>query len=427
MSQLPSPPPHHSLLTEGIQRLPVKDQPVITEVEVRGSSPNPKAEHPGTTLTCHEEVASEVAVNDIGWAEPRIPPTRGYRRYPHARASSDDVKHLTTRQKWGYADPEIIPLKQVITCKPDKTIVHKGFGRYNVKKEVVVVEERFGCFPPISNVPYECLNRSRTVVPGLESRLYGAEMIKHIIQTQSERDWALQNVYDEELTKEKSKALGELVADQIDWTRRLYNATENGASPPAGPAIVLWRKDFEKTIDDAVADGLLPFEICDKCGQRHIPWGNPVTLQDRDTCFSMLPAWFPAKNYDKPWDAFKSIINEVVRYSEIEQGRIRDPDRLDWDKQFHEPTREWRAVGRYGGWWKCRSGKLAGEEDIPIMEKECKLCHRAPTREEEKRTERRRKQAAQKVEIHKFIEKHIAEQMRRDREFVEARIRNWRP
>lgn len=83
--------------------------------------------------------------------------------------------------------------------------------------------------------------------------------------------------------------------------------------------------------------------------------------------------WFPADKISNPWDAFTGLMNEYVRLDEISQGysHRQNPDRKEWDLQFHEPHDKWKQVGRKGGWWKCRDGPNAQP-----VEQDCRLCHR---------------------------------------------------
>jgi hypothetical protein len=50
---------------------------------------------------------------------------------------------LTVRQKWGYADPEIIPLKPNFSRMSEHTTIHKGFGRFMLEREPANFEEDY--------------------------------------------------------------------------------------------------------------------------------------------------------------------------------------------------------------------------------------------------------------------------------------------
>ncbi len=111
---------------------------------------------------------------------------------------------------------------------------------------------------------------------------------------------------------------------------------------------------------------------CKKCGETHILPGSTTDLGFRDPCGALLPDWFPAEDYEKPWDVFMGMNNEIKRYEDIEKGCERIPK--DWDKEYHEEHKKWRAIGhRTGGWWKCRSGPEA-----TYAENNCTKCHVQP-------------------------------------------------
>lgn len=62
----------------------------------------------------------------------------------------------------------------------------------------------------------------------------------------------------------------------------------------------------------------------------------------------------------------------MVYLTELTQGYNHkpNPDAPVWDLEFHDYSKKWRALGRRGGWWKCRDG-----EDATDVERECELCH----------------------------------------------------
>jgi hypothetical protein len=131
---------------------------------------------------------------------------------------------------------------------------------------------------------------------------------------------------------------------------------------------VFSQDDFIKYIDKNEPE----LEYCRKCKTKHIPPGAPITLEDRDTCGSYLPEWFPADHYDKPWRVFKRLVDDMVYLDELSQGYTHkpNPDEPAWDLQFHEYSSKWRALGKRGGWWKCRNG-----EDATEVERDCHICH----------------------------------------------------
>jgi len=136
------------------------------------------------------------------------------------------------------------------------------------------------------------------------------------------------------------------------------------------------QEDFIQQIDNDKHD----FEFCKKCKTAHIPPGPPITLEDRDTCGSYLPEWLPAEDYEKPWKQFKKMINDMVYLTELTQGYNHklNPDAPAWNLQFHDYSKKWRALGRRGGWWKCRDGEHATDE-----ERDCQLCNNEKEREKD--------------------------------------------
>jgi hypothetical protein len=362
----------------------------------RNSAPHVTQDIIQTTIAVHEIHSSPALINvppqpQVG-PQLFLPPKA--RRAPHG---------------WDHQKQPPVP---VFSCFSENTVVHKGFGRYLLEKEPVTFEERTRAFPPLPNAAYEQLKNNilRSSPPRFTPTLDGAAFVKEYLLEKRAED---EKAHEEELFKRKSPTLGELAAQKIDWQRALHNGGELGQSVPADTTNTTWRKDFVTAIDNAKSVGQEPFSLCGKCGQRHIPWGPTVTLQDRDTCLSMLPRWFPAEKFDKPWNTFIEIINYTLKDDEKEQK---------WDKEFHEPTREWVAVGRYGGWWKCRSG-FDTKEPISKPERECRLCHRPRTQDEQDREKLIQMAAERKIETLKWIKHCMKVEMKKDRAFVEARIR----
>jgi len=289
---------------------------------------------------------------------------------------------LTARQKWGYADPEIIPPKLILSRMSERTIVHRGFGRFALEKEPVDFEERIPFYPPLPNTAYNSLNKNIEPrgTPVTTSSFDGVAFVNDYILEKNADDERLAR---EGLVEEEFPSLGEQTAEKIDWTHRLYNGGGMSVQSIPGFCVAYWRMDLVTAVDKARGLGEEPFEMCNKCQKRHIVWGPSIVMFDRDTCHSRLPAWFPAEEFGEPWNAFRQIINKVVRFAEIEQGRLLDPNRTVWDKSFHEEVDEWTALGRIkGGWWKCRTGDCEGEIDVPMAERRCRLSHRAKTEEE---------------------------------------------
>jgi len=134
----------------------------------------------------------------------------------------------------------------------------------------------------------------------------------------------------------------------------------------------------------------------------------------------MLPEWFPVERYDEPWDQFYRLINEIVRIDEIEQGIIKDStEQSKWDKEYHENTAEWRAIGRRGGWWKCRTGKGPADKHVPQQEIMCKICHQQSPKVMPKRLAN----ATKRENAAAWIQARMEEVAKRDREVVLGRMR----
>ncbi|KAG4435691.1 hypothetical protein IFR05_008826 [Cadophora sp. M221] len=111
------------------------------------------------------------------------------------------------------------------------------------------------------------------------------------------------------------------------------------------------------------------FALCRKCGKHHIPPGSFLSLGRRDTCGSYLPDWFPAEDFEDPWQSYTDLINEIHRLESLERGYTTLPQR--WDKVYHDEHPVWKALGhRGGGWWRCRTGP-----NVPQAERKCRECH----------------------------------------------------
>jgi hypothetical protein len=330
---------------------------------------------------------------------------------------------MTIRERQGLGRLDPSQRQYNASLKPPYTFIMKGFGNFKLEKETKSSEENTPCFPPLSNAAYDYLNLSghidRSKPAGFTPQLDGATFVKEYI----EKNWADEQRIHNNKPDEESPSHGELVATQTNWTHKLYDPEEGpSAYPPT--SIRPFKPDFIKDIDKAIQLGAEPYEMCSKCGERHIAWGPPISMQERDTCLSMLPEWFPKEKFQHPWQSFIELMNNVVRYSEREQGRVLNADRKTWDKEWHEATPEWRAVGRYGGWWRCRSGLEDGQENVPSPEKNCKVCHREKTQEELELDKRIQKDEEKKLAAHRFIEEWIQTQMEKDKAFVKARIQH---
>jgi hypothetical protein len=265
-------------------------------------------------------------------------------------------------------------------------------------------------YPPPPNAAYDLTSEARNpkysknFVPNLD----GATVVKESVREQVEND---EEIAASMPTPGQSK--GELLARDINWERSSsFNYTP-------GVSGKLWsgneeREDFIEEINSGAAE----LEYCRKCKKNHIPPGPPITLQDRDTCYAYLPDWFPADKMDRPWDGFIAMINDLVLQDERLQGYTHrpDPDKPEWNLEYHDPAPEWRAMGRRGGWWKCRN-----TIDAPMVERMCQLCHRDRT-VDEKATVKRTSTLFRKNAINDFVEKHMKSVEAKDRAIVEERI-----
>jgi hypothetical protein len=122
-----------------------------------------------------------------------------------------------------------------------------------------------------------------------------------------------------ELFEDRTK--GELLADKINFKRTSL------VTRPVGSCFEILPPDEQKRefieLIDKNKDGSGELEPCFKCGEKHIIPGSPLTLGDRDKCYSALPDWFPREGYTgNPWDHFTKFLNELVRLTEIMDGRV---------------------------------------------------------------------------------------------------------
>lgn len=336
-----------------------------------------------------------------------------------SKARPTGARLLSIRQKWGLADRSQNPKPQPEPPHHSEyTIVHKAFGRFILPQEPTMLQKTFAVFPPLPNAAYNTTNEPiyRSGTTNFTPQLDGAAFVKEYML-----EMAREDERQGERAEQASQSLGEATAKTIDWNRTLYDDDELATSAALG-SIVDCRQDFVTDIDKASMAGIEPFSMCKKCNKSHIPWGPPLALQDLDPCLSMLPRWFPAEDFEHPWNAFIELINHTVKDAEKERGLIRDLDRVRWDKEYHEPSKEWRSAGRHGGWWKCRRGDEHTDVHIPQVERECKLCHRPKTQEKDLEA-RIQHNAKRKLAVQQWIEHCMAVEMRKDRAFVEARIR----
>jgi hypothetical protein len=356
-------------------------------------------------------------------------------RPPNSLSSSEVPKSLLVEEEiplnfHNRHKHEEFPMFVNQPLKPKPTNVVKGFGTVEVgppKEKTNYDPVPFRGYPPASNQAYKLtsdghdpkfiVNKSRPIVT-MPSRRKLSIPVKHletkprileVAEHASQRQASMSETQNPARTSQHSQTEGEKMADTIDWNRSGWGISVPGATASFYPPTEQ-RADFIKAIDDIAKSSLQGFrhdyphllippatdpailvpdsvklQYCKKCRKNHIPPGSPITLPDRDTCGAFLPDWFPTQNYQKPWETFRSIYNEIIICEETERGfnhsgrnQLGKPV---WDKEYHDEHPKWRTIGRRHGWWKCRSGPHASEP-----ERTCELCHTPRPTEIEKET-----------------------------------------
>ncbi|KAI9736089.1 MAG: hypothetical protein M1818_006265 [Claussenomyces sp. TS43310] len=296
-----------------------------------------------------------------------------------------------------------------------ETIVQKGFGAFLVQDNTTTSPRRSSCsYPPMSNAAYDLTmsDNSQNDSPYWHSNFDGIAWVKQHLLDQASMD--------EQIREQAiNESPGALAAREINWGRQTFDDEDLiFAFDEPHISIPYEVERFSSAIDNATVQGQHMFDYCTVCQEWHIPWGPPITLQDRDTCYSMLPEWFPAHLFKRPWDAFIELINDLVKFDEIKQGRRRNPfARVRFDKEYHEPSRAWSAIGRGEGWWKCRSGPEFSE-----AERTCTLCHGNKLAEVAKREDKRRSVEKGHDKVLKWLQKHVEEGGKKDRATVAAKM-----
>lgn len=324
--------------------------------------------------------------------------------------------------------PLRLPGKSVIK----ETIVQKGFGtiipqsshcsRQNGRRKAystpilsaLIIDPRqvvCSSYPPASNAAY---NFAMMRVPKScgQSFLDGVAGVKKYPSKEDSGDG-------QGTEEEIEQSSGAIAARNIRWARRTYDEDEL-IFPFDEPKIALQHeiKQFISIIDNAEASGQEVFAYCERCQKNHIPWGSPLTLQDRDTCHSMLPEWFPAELFQRPWDTFIKLINDLVRVEEIRQGRCKDPFvPPKFDKEYHEPSNAWAVAGRHGGWWKCRSGP-----NVPYVERACSLCHGQDPRTAKDYEAQRIRMEKNYERILAWFQRNMEDGARKDKTMIKAQL-----
>ncbi|KFY25631.1 hypothetical protein V493_04539 [Pseudogymnoascus sp. VKM F-4281 (FW-2241)] len=284
---------------------------------------------------------------------------------------------LSTRTKRG-------PPPKLICSESDHiVIIHRGFGNFVVPQSV----ETRTSFPPLSNASYDLTTY------GLDPKAVKNPPKRVVV-----------NEDNAPVAKKAFKGLyGEL--------RTLNgNLSDTSSVPSNGTA----------TLSVVSIDNL---EFCTKCQKRHIKQGPPITLDDRDTCRSMLPAWFPKERYEKPWETFTDLMNGYVRASQILNGTEENPEtKAPWSKEYHDPSPEWKEAGRFGGWWKCRIEDDNGDSDVPSVEKNCRICLKRKIQNGKLPAKKVETLLEKKQSIEDWIDKHMKQEMVKDSAYVKARL-----
>lgn len=120
------------------------------------------------------------------------------------------------------------------------------------------------------------------------------------------------------------------------------------------------------------------------------------------------------------------MLNHWVLLCEMEQGYTHreNPERPNWNLEFHDTHEKWRQIGRAqgrGGWWKCRRGPRA-----TYAERSCRVCTSKEAVERENEAGSRRATttiAEHKANIEHWVAERIKEGGRRDEEVARA---TWR-
>ena len=137
----------------------------------------------------------------------------------------------------------------------------------------------------------------------------------------------------------------------------------------------------------------------------------------------MLPEWFPKDQFERPWDAFIELVNKYVRTGHMLDGIEENAEtKVTWKMEYHDPSPEWKAVGRSGGWWECRIEPEEGQSNVPSVERNCQVCHRRKADDDKLPAKRDETLAERKKAIEEWIDKHMKQGMVKDKAYVRARI-----
>jgi hypothetical protein len=283
-----------------------------------------------------------------------------------------------------------------------EVIVHRGFGTF---PPVAVLDERFKGYPPLSNAAYDLTTH------GIDHNL----RLRLSKKQKEDRD----SFYSAE----------PVARPRTPMVPCIVNGSTPGMSTRDASILSLfvrvkaWLTKPVVPSSSPIDGDIDSHEFCNKCQKRHIEQGAPIFLDDRDTCRSMLPDWFPKDRFDRPWDAFINLNNKYVRLCHMMEGTEKDeePD-PQWQKEYHDSTPEWRAVGRHGGWWKCRIGSEESNPGVLAVERNCQVCHKRRANMANRPLVATETLAEQKKVIDDWIQKYMKKEMVKDRAYVLARI-----
>lgn len=163
-----------------------------------------------------------------------------------------------------------------------------------------------------------------------------------------------------------------------------------------------------------------------------IPPSDPEApfLSPRDSI--MVPDWFPvfvnARRHTSsdPEDFQKRFVDYLTLVSnlQIACGNSPLPQELAlrpvWDKVWHEPSDVWSTPQRrrYGGWWRCRTGAEAPDEEVM-----CLSCRGQPPISSLPMDQRERQARARLEELERDVQAAMGIVARKDRDIL---ARRWK-
>jgi hypothetical protein len=219
------------------------------------------------------------------------------------------------------------PPRRYPTFEPntkEENILRGGFG-----PPTKVARGRFDEFPPPPNAAYSVdseLRVPRLYSERIEREVEGLGIDGLTPEIESKVEVPKVKIEDEDDNEEEAPALfegktkGQLLADKMDFKRPCWVTVTAGVSGSILPPDEQ-KRDFIGVIDqNNNGKGELELELCFRCSKRHIIPGSPITLGDRDKCYSSLPDWFPREIDGDPWEKFTGLMNEIVILQETMNG-----------------------------------------------------------------------------------------------------------